>query len=151
MLDPPESPTCDLDTEVDLDVPDRRPLPLEDDIKAPHPQFTLLFGEHHSITMMEILGPESITNVDWVMRPFGVRAELNPDLWPSMSDRSLKIIVCLNDAGTGAQMTEFLLGNNTIVGTKSERIDKQGQTIWVYDFVIHGLWIVREGRFYFTY
>jgi hypothetical protein len=156
-LDPPESPTSHSETgslpsTVDLDVPSPLPLPVEDDIKAPHPQFTLLFGQLHSITMMEILGPEPNAKVDCMMQPFAVRAELNPDVWPNMSDRSLQIIVCLHDAATGAQITDEVLdGGNTIIGIQSERLDKHGQEILVYDFVILGLRILQEGRFYFTY
>lgn len=102
--------------------------------------------------MKEILGPQSNAKVHCVMRPFAVRAEFNPILWNHMVGRSLQIIVSLHDAASADQITDCALGgDNKIVGIQSQRLDKNGQEILVYDFVIHGLRILKEGRFYFTY
>jgi hypothetical protein len=153
-LTPPRSPTSgsEMDSSpstVELDLPNPRPLPTEDDINASHPQFTLLYGEFHSITMMEVIGPSPNTEVNCVMRPFAVRAELNPNIW---GNKSLEVLVVLNDANTGEQMTaNALAGDNIITGVQSEHLDKHGETILVFDFPICGLQILREGRFYFTY
>lgn len=164
-LTPPGSPTSDAETiptsdaetgdsltfraTLYLDVPSPLPLPTEEDIKAPHPQFTLLSGEDRSITMMEAIGPPSNTKVDCVMRPFAVRAELNPTIW---RDVSLEVAVCIHDANTGEQVTDDVLdGDNVITGVRSEDLDKHGETILVFDFPICGLQISREGAFYFTY
>jgi hypothetical protein len=149
QLTPPESPTGSLISTVQIDLPNPLPLPLDDDIKAPHPQFTLSFGDIRSIRMMEVIGPSPNTNVDSVMRPFAVRAELNPNFW---KNTSLEIIVCLHDAKTAENVTNNVLaGDTTITGVQSEGLDKHGESILVFDFPIIGLQILREGRFYFTY
>lgn len=143
------SETGSLNSTVDIDLPNPLPLPSDDDIKAPHHQFTLRFGHYHSITMMEVIGPSPNTQVGSVMRPFAVRAELNPMCW---ENSSLEIIVCLHHAKTAEHLThDVLAGDTTITGVQSEGLNERGESILVFDFPIIGLQILREGLFYFTY
>lgn len=62
------SPTSD--SEIYRDLPDPLPVPTEDDIKAPHPKFTLLFGKVYSIIMIEVIGPPLNIKVDCVITLF---------------------------------------------------------------------------------
>lgn len=162
LLTPPQSPASDADTNpasdaetdflpaeatVKLDLPDPLPRPTEDDLKAPRRQFTLMSGDERCITMIETIGPPASTKVDCVLRDFAVRAEVNRKMY---RDMPVEIMVCINDANSGEDMTDSILyGHTTITGVQD--FENPDKTILASDFPIRGLQISQEGDFYFTY